>query len=376
MSGQRGSGITALVCGLVAFCGVAGVARAEPRFALREAMPCLDCHVNQTGGGMRTPFGVTWAQTNLATFRLPGATDWGAGRTLALGANIRSNFRVLREASTRLGAASWSSPGAQGFDMGEGNLYVRGDVVPDRVTLYFDETMAPEGATSREAFVMFRGLPANGWVKAGRFLLPYGLRIPDDTAFIRQQTGFTYANQDLGVEVGISPHPFVASLAVSNGSQGTVDTNKGKQVTAQVAWTDGTLRAGASVACNDTSSPAYPSYTLTSGAHLGARLGRLLLLAEGDWIRGHNTSDTFDQLALWAASDFEVWKGLYLRFVFESFDPLVSLGHNERDRFVFGVSWFITQFMELRAEYRNNRDIPQRVKGNADEMVFELHGFM
>ena len=39
--------------------------RAEPNFAARTGYSCAQCHVNRTGGGMRTAFGSVYAQTIL-----------------------------------------------------------------------------------------------------------------------------------------------------------------------------------------------------------------------------------------------------------------------------------------------------------------------
>jgi len=236
--------------------------------------------------------------------------------------------------------------------------------------------VTPEAASSREAFVLVRGGPLDGYLKAGRFLLPFGLRIPDDFAFIRQQTGFTYANADLGFEAGVSLRPLELSIAVTNGSLGGNDPNESKQVTAQATFVSKLARAGASFAYNDTSTADFTFRTFTSGGHVGARLGRLLLLTEVDWIRGVSDADTFDQLALYVEGDYEPIKGLYVRGVFEAFDPLRSLANNARDRFVLGISWFPFQLLELRGEYRVNRDIPQRVNDNADELIVEVHGFL
>lgn len=349
---------------------------AEPRFALRQGMACAHCHINRTGGGMRTRYGSTFSQTGLATWDLPGIVDPHAGESIDFGANLRLSNRTTLQASTELEGKQRKSNRRNSFDITEGNLYVRAAVVPERLHVYIDETVAPEAAANREAFVMLQGLPLDGYVKAGRFLLAYGLRLPDDTNFIRQETGFTYANQDLGLEVGFAPGPFNVALAITNGSLGGADPNLAKQVTGHVTWVGPALRGGVSVAWNDTSSPDFAFSSLTFGGHLGARLGRLVLLSEFDWIKGFNPDDTYDQWALYTGADLEVVKGVYLRGIFEAFDPLFSLANNERDRFVFGVSWLPLPMLEVRAEYRLNRDIPQRVEGNADEIVVELHGFL
>ncbi len=366
-------------CAQLAVCLLAALwaasAHAEPRFAVREGLDCSACHVNRTGGGMRTAFGIAWAQANLATWRAPGAFDPRLGERVAIGADLRLDERSILPANTQLGGVAYHAPPSSSFEGSEGNLYLRADAIPEHLAVYIDETVAPEGASNREAFVLLHGLPLNGYVKAGRFLLPYGLRIQDDTAFMRQQTGFTFANPDLGLEIGIAPRPFMASIAVSNGSLGGPDTNLAKQITGQFGVLVPWGRLSASVAYNDTSLPAFPFKTLTAGLHAGLRLARLTLLGSVDWIHAIVQPANFDQYTLFTEADFEAWQGLHLRGRFEAFDPSVQIKQNERDRFIAGAGWFPIAWLELRAEYRINRDIPQRVAGNANEILWQIHGF-
>ena len=351
-------------------------AQAEPRFAVREGMHCAVCHINQTGGGMRTPYGSTFSQTDLPTARLKGVYLPDTGSYIRLGANIRLGNRSILETHTRLGEDEFEQAASNSFEISEGNLYVQVEPIPGKLSVYVDETVTPEGASSREAFLMVYNLPLGLYAKAGRFMLPYGLRIKDDQAFIRQQTGFTYADQDLGLEVGLSHHPLQVSLSFTNGSGGGFDPNIFKRITTSVSLAGPWIRGGGSFSYNDTSTDEFVFRTFTGGGQLGLRLGRLLLMGEFDWIHGVTDDESYDQYTMYTGVDFEPVKGLYLRFRWESFDPLLAMEENERDRFLFGLSWFPMQSMEIRAEYRHNRDIPQRVEGNADEIIIELHGFL
>ncbi|HTM22431.1 MAG TPA: hypothetical protein VL172_18045, partial [Kofleriaceae bacterium] len=354
---------------------LAGAARAEPRFAVREGARCSLCHVNQTGGGMRTPFGASFAQTNLAMVRTRGVFDPRLGESVSLGANLRLANRTLLPAHTSLDGVDRKTRTHNSFDITEGNLYLLA-AASDRLAVYFDETVTPEAASSREAFLLVHDLPHGAWVKAGRFMLDYGLRIPDDQAFIRGQTGFNYANADLGLEAGIAPGPVQLVVALTNGSLGGSDPNRAKQVTAHATVTSGHAQAGLGLAWNDTSAEDFTFQQITAGGHLAGRLGRLVLLGELDWIRGDSGTDAYQQWALYSEADFEARQGLFVRAGFEAFDPLRSLAENERDRFRVGVSWFAMQLVELRAEYWLNRDIPQRVDGNADALIVEVNGYL
>ncbi len=356
--------------------GAPSRAQAEPRFAIREGVHCAVCHINQTGGGMRTPYGATFSQTDLPSKRIKGVYLPDMGSFIRLGANLRLALRSVLATHTRLGDDEFEQAASSSFEISEGNLYIQAEPIPGHLSVYIDETVSPEGASSREAFVMVYGLPIGLYAKAGRFMLPYGMRIKDDQSFIRQQTGFTYADQDLGVEIGITNHPVQASIAFTNGSGGGFDPNIFKRITGSVAVAGPFIRGGGSLSYNDTSTDEFKFRTWTGGGNLGLRLGRLQLMGEFDWIHGVTDDESYDQYVMYGGVDFEPFKGLYLRFRWESFDPLLTLKENERDRFLFGLSWFPVQFVELRAEYRLNRDIPQRVGGNADEIIIELHGFL
>ena len=55
--------------------------------------------------------------------------------------------------------------------------------------MYIDEQVAPGGALNREAWGMFWSADHTWYVKAGQMYLPFGLRLQDQTAFVKRATG-------------------------------------------------------------------------------------------------------------------------------------------------------------------------------------------
>ena len=154
----------------------------------------------------------------------PGSTFFSGylGDFLSVGGDFRFSNRTLIRGSDDVSTS---------LDVSEGNLYASVEFLDGALVGYFDETVAPGGAASREAYALIYG-PASLYLKAGRMKLPFGLRLQDDSAFIREITGFNYGVQDIGIELGWEPGPFSLSVATSNGTQGSSDSNRDKQVSA------------------------------------------------------------------------------------------------------------------------------------------------
>lgn len=342
------------------------VAAKEPYLAIRTGFRCSQCHTNRMGGGKRNDFGAVFAQTRLpmqvvgptatGLFLSPQVTDF-----LSLGADVR--VRTSREFT----GDNPKNP----IDIGEGNIYVEARVIPDRLTLYADEIVAPGSPRSRELFLLLSGLPGESYVKVGRFFLPYGFRLLDDGEFIRQRTGFNYANSDQGIELGLEPGPLSLAVSVTNGTQGAAETNSEKQVSGLASLVFSQFRVGASVSRND--APAGRRDVV--GTFGGFRLGRFALLGEFDYIFDDPPDGRRgDEFAAFLEGDLLIARGLNAKVTYGFLDPDRDIGENARTRLRVGVEPFITQFLQASIFLTVLEDIPQ-AQSDRDYLSVELHGF-
>jgi hypothetical protein len=351
-------------------------ASAEPRFSAQTGWSCGACHVNVTGGGMHTDEGAAFAHDQLPTFASAPAFEPWIAPYARIGGSIRVVDQVTLPAKTHQDDTEYTADGSNEFAIRDASLRLRVDPIPDHLTLYLDETVDAEGAEAREAFALLRTGRRGAYLKFGRFLLPYGLRLADDRAFVRAETGFASTRREVGVEAGVDLEPIAFAVAFATRSPLENAPLEGRRLAATATVTTQWALGGLSVAWDHTADPLLPFDAVIAGAHAGAHYGPAVVLAEVDWLHGFDLSDDFDQVMLYVRATAEVYRGVHLRAGFEAFDPVWALSENERDRFLFGASWFPVPLLEVRAAYRLNRDIPLRVEENADEIVVELHGFL
>jgi hypothetical protein len=341
------------------------VARDEPYLAVRTGLRCSQCHVNRTGGGGRTDFGSVWAQT-----RLPTRRSRFVNRSVSDFFSLSANLRVLAAGTVN---RQEETPRTT-IEITEANLQLEARVVPDVLALYVDETVGPAGASTREAFALLESLPLNGYVKAGKFLLPYGLRLVDDAEFIRQRTGFNYDTPDQGVEMGIEPGPLSLFLSISNGTQGAGEIDSDKQVTGTAALVLPGLRVGSSASRNDGPS----SRRDVVGGFAGFNVGRFAVLGEFDYVFDSFKSDVdpdVEQFVAYLEGDFLPTRGINLKVTYGFLDPNADIGENSRVRLRFGVEWFPIPFFQISTFYLLLDDIPQATTTNQDRLTLELHAY-
>jgi len=376
---------------------VAGRAAAEPYIAVREGYKCSACHVNMTGGGMRTSFVSAHAREIL---HYP---DWFAALTkpidafsgevnqyVSLGSDVRTALSfTLQDKGTKAGvnnarAFRWRLEETD-ISVEEAVGYLNVNLIPDLLTVYLDERFAPTVDT-REVFGMMY-LPYDIYVQAGKMFLPYGLQLQDDQAFIRggrngsATTGFSFNVSQPAFELGWEPGPMALAVAVSQG----VVNDRDVQLTGTdyfmftelpvvrnvLAGISGTYNGGA-------------TQTSWVGFFTGFDLWRFTYLGEVDF--GHfDFHDTtlnrrvstgtfitygeanyllFDWLNVKAAIDYADWDG-----------TLPRQGSNGENRVSFGLEPFLARFLQLRTFYRVTNGVASNATHNQSLWYAEIHVF-
>lgn len=354
------------------------VSYGEPYFAQREGYRCSKCHVNKTGGGMRTAFGRQYALTHLTMLTredrdvsieeelndLQRSGFWPVDPVLndyvALGADIRvGNTTALAEEVQN----TFTNPAA--------NLYVAVDPL-HFATAYFDLSLAEGSAQVREAFVLLHGYGLR--LKGGIILLPYGLRIWGDEQFIRSQTGFNFASPDLGVEVGYEYGPFGAFVAVSNGAGGSLDSDVDKKISGLVEWAGDWWRLGGSASFNRTSQ----TEDFFVGGFAGLTLGRLTLLGEVDRLSTSfvEEDETIVSLVAYGEADLLITRGLNFKVAYGYHDPSIDVPEDQRFNLLVGAEIFPVPMIAARIFYEFRGSVPQDEVGNADLVLVEVHLYL
>lgn len=216
-----------LLLGLLFYATISGSAFAYPQYVGRGQFHCMDCHYSPTGGGLTNAWGRQSREVHFEADQLLGANpdDWWGHADASFDTDTSPQPEAL-------------SPGVI-FDVGaEARLLSLVDgatkvVIP---MLFEAGAVATYGrlqvygtASSRKGFP---GLPLvvhsrEHWLayafsdemllRAGRLVLPFGLRIPDHTQFVRQDMGFGPWNQSYGLELDWTGEAMSLSLATYGG---------------------------------------------------------------------------------------------------------------------------------------------------------------
>jgi hypothetical protein len=338
--------------------------RAEPYIAVATGFKCTQCHTNPDGGGKRKPFAIAWAQTELAqnVVRRGGADQWtgDVNRFFAIGGDLRSGLDYV------------DTPGADetsDFGVSRAGVYLELRAIPDLLTFYVDEQIAPGSTLNREAYGMLTAANGKVTVKAGKFFLPFGWRLQDDTAFVRQVTGINFTTPDNGVELGLELPKWSAQVAVTYGTAGAPDVDMGKQVSASAAYVKSRWRLGASASSNNAELGDRDMY----GVFAGVRTGPVSWLAELDRVTDDVAEGDLDQDVTLLEADWRLAKGHNLKIAYEWHDPDNAASENELERYSLVWEYSPIQLMQVRIGWRAYNGVPAVAATNRDALFAELH---
>ncbi len=338
-------------------------AKAEPYLAVQKGLKCGTCHISPSGGGKRTSYGNLYLQTEMAARTLDMGTLWTGdlGPYFSVGADVRASWQQQDVPG---------QPSVSDSDLDEFLAYVEIKPFPQYVSLYFDARIAPDDAVIREQYLRL-SLPGGNWtLRAGEFFLPYGLRLQDDEAFIRQVSGINFNTPDTGWEVGYEGGAWTGQLAVTRGTAGGPEIDSGKQYSLRVAHVASTWRAGASFNFND----ARVGNRQMQNVFAGLKTGPVAWLAEIDYIIDDGTPT--GRRSSWATlleANYGYRKGHNLKATFEWYDPDDDVSEDEQNRISLVWEYSPIQFVQARFGLRDYGGIPQNPGQNREQLFAEVH---
>ena len=355
-----------LRCAALLLCLATCRVHAEPYLAVQLGLKCAQCHVNPTGGGLRTTFGDIFAQTVLPAQHLDTAMDNWTGQ---LGPYLRAGGDLRFDAQTNQAPHTAS---LQEFSLEQTRVYMEAEVIPNRLLAYVDEQVAPGGALNREAYVLYWSATHDWYLKAGQMYLPFGLRLQDQTAFILTASGINMTTPDQGVEFGWERGHWDAQLAVSNGTAGGAVSSNGKQYSTQLAYVESVWRVGVAANRNDQSAGAKNAF----GVFGGLRTGPVSWLAQAETTDDQSiAAGQGKQLATLLEADWLITRGHNLKITDEFLNPNRAVPNGEETRWSLVYEFTPIQFAQVRAGFRWNDGIPQDDAEHGRLYFLELHGY-
>lgn len=361
----------------------AGAAHAEPRFTAITSLRCGRCHTSPLGGGKRSAYGALYAMSNLSVAGgtpradLPGrggasqggwlTTALATGEVtswLAVGADLRLTNRTTFDP---VGGTSNS------FDTSGGQLYIEVRPWPDRLVIYLDEEISGDGVRTREAWGLVHG-PWGSYLRGGRILPPFGLRLRDDAAYTRLVTGATFANPDLGLELGVDLGWMFLSAALTNGSFSGQDEDNLKAIWGLVEFDLGPGRLGLSGAYN----PTEAGCRAMGGLLASVALGRLVIQGEVDYLAQRPADSPLwtHQIVGMVEGHLAITRGLSLHAGYEIHDANLELGHDLRQRVRLGLDIFPIRMVAARLGYVLKHAQTMAPSDRADMLEVVLHVYL
>lgn len=342
-------------------------AAAEPYLAVSKGMQCSACHSGAAGGGKRNVYGNVYGQSELPATRIGDQDNeyWTGelGKWLSVGGDLRASYTNTDTPNTATSSE---------FGVNRVTLYVEAQLIPGRLSVYVDQQVAPNASVNREAYVRIKSSSGKLFFAAGQFFLPYGLRLQDDTAFVRQATGINFTNPDRGVQAGYESGPWSTIASITNGSGGGPETGTGKQFSVVSSFVRSRWRAGFSANFNDDDAGDREMI----GLFAGVKTGPIVWLAEIDQISDDiSPGVTQDALAGLVEANWMLRQGHNLKVSYDVLDPNDDVSSDLQVRYSLIWEYTPMQFLQGRLGFRSYDGIPAVDAQNRDVFFAELHGY-
>lgn len=365
-------GLSWVACATVVF--VVGLlvrpAHAYPQFVFKGYGDCGSCHHSPSGGGFPNRWGIE-------SLDVAFGKDWSPGPVnddLAYDPANPTDFKVDLGADLRLVPLFGSDgDGSLGPTLIPMLTELGGAVALGRFTAYGGITARKVDGeppsyilASREHWIGYQAGPGVD-VRAGRLVLPFGIRQPDHTQYVREDFGLDKWQQSYGVEVDLRRDSWSLFASVFAGDLSQVPSERQERglVLTPVLELGGGTAVGLSVLGSVSAARSKGAGSLFARAALGAST-----YVMGEVALQHiDARDGDDRLST---------VGEYLRlgwFARPEMDVFVEAGHRAflnadgltKARLGLGLNWQLLRWFEFAPQVlaETRSDLPARVIGMA-----------
>ena len=230
-----------------------------------------------------------------------------------------------------------------------------------------------------EVFGLLSILPANGYVKIGKFIPNYGIKMDDHRIYVRTYTGFSpeLVRPELtGAEFGILPGPLSITGGLFNSVDGFgIGTGNDKALLGRVegmfkATEDVHLGLGANVF---TKKSAAGVRSNLYGGFGSISFESLTILGEADLMENKLEKGTTTGIVTFVEADYVVTPGLDLKLGYDFYDPDKDLKTGSKSRYTFGCEFFPIAGVEVRSLYHFVQDEPIDFRNNEFQLLVHFY---
>jgi hypothetical protein len=351
-----------------------------PRFALRSGQKCIDCHINPTGGEMRSDGGWLYGRNTLSMYTSDGKLSPKIGDNISFGFDYRTQYLTKSTDSTM----------QSDFMKMEGTIYINVEM-SDKIDVYARYDFLN---SIWEAYGLLNVLPNDGYIKVGTFSPNYGIRLDDHTAYTRggdlgilfatgSRQGLIYGPfyTETGIEAGVNIGKFI-NITASAGNPRLQEFVADPTYTTRLEITPViankvSLLFGSSYAIYK--EQRFDPISLKSGisniqfygGFAGIGFGNATLMAEYD-IGKNNITNGSSTSSLMIEGSYRLIKGLEAVVRYDRFDKDIDTPNNELQRLIAGFEFYPYSFIEVIPQYRFQWETPE-VKNNSLVVQFHLY---
>ena len=349
---------------------------ALPRFAVSNGSSCIACHVNPTGSGLRNDYGsnvVALEELPLKRWISKGNEDWDGyvGDHLQVGGDFRFQGINYNDSD--------STQKSSFFPMqADIYLYIK---LNQNASIFSKVGARGSGSLSTEYWALLSNLPQNAWIRTGRALPNYGLRVDDHTSFIR---GGNYSRTTLNLgKEGLLFGPYLnlpiifeVGVPMFSGLQWTSSISTGiihigdelTNLTTQFNYS-GSVRdeinymAGFHYMQED----QVKMMGISGGLSFSSFTYTFEIDQAENWIDGNTSLALYDELA------WELIQGLQLIGKYDFFDPQRELLSGAVSRYSFGAEFYPLNIMEIKLQVRMNQVDSENAATLDPEYLIQTH---